>query len=168
LLATALLWGIYTVWAKHLVRDLNPVPMFTIVSITTTLGFWLLAYQFEDMSGIFAHSPGILTIAVVSGLLCIAAAHPAFHYAQLKLGSALCSNLILLNPLITILFSKLIWPEEHFAPAQWVGAGLLLTGALMVTVAGHRAHGLSYAGETRVGTVPAERLGEDTIEQAVP
>jgi hypothetical protein len=44
LLLTATLWAVYTVWAKHLVPDVHPVPMFTVLSVYTPIGFAVLAY----------------------------------------------------------------------------------------------------------------------------
>jgi drug/metabolite transporter (DMT)-like permease len=138
LLLTALFWAVYVVWAKHLVGDIDPVPLFTVLSLWALLGFLVLALLLGDVRCIVEAGPRLGAIAVVSGLIPIAFAHPAYHYAQRALGAALCSSLNLLNPLMTYGFALLIWPDEHLLPSQWAGAAVLLVGTLLVTRAAQR------------------------------
>lgn len=142
LLTTAFLWAVYLVWAKYLVADVHPVPMFTVLSIFTTAGFGFIsmAYRAAHPEVTIEAGWSITLVAVVSGLLPIAAAHPAFHYAQKYLGSAFCASVNLLNPLLTYLISLVALPAERLLLSQWIGAAILVTGTLLVTYAGHRAH----------------------------
>jgi drug/metabolite transporter (DMT)-like permease len=139
LLLTALLWAVYVVWAKHLVGNIHPVPLFTVLSLWACVAFVLMAVTLGDLRQITDAGPRTTAIAVVSGLIPIAFAHPSYHYAQRHLGAALCSSLNLLNPLMTYGFALLIWPDEHLLPSQWAGAAVLLVGTLLVTVAARRA-----------------------------
>ncbi|MDX9972834.1 MAG: DMT family transporter [FCB group bacterium] len=139
LLMTALLWAVYVVWAKHLVGDIDPVPLFTVLALWATLGFIVLAVALGDMHRIVDAGPRVTAIAIVSGIIPIALAHPAYHHAQRALGAALCSSLNLMNPLLTYAFALLIWPDEHLMPSQWAGAAVLLAGTLLVTLAAQRA-----------------------------
>lgn len=138
LLLTAVLWAIYTVWAKHLVMDVHPVPMFTVLSIYTTAGFALLASRTGHVSMIVSAGWRFAAISVVSGLIPIALAHPTFHFAQRRLGSAWCSSVALFNPLITYAIALWVFPDEHMVLTQWLGAALLLVGTLLVVFAGRR------------------------------
>lgn len=139
LLTVALCWAIYAVWGKHLVMDVHPVPMFTIVAVFTTTGFALLSLLFGTPSSILAASSLQNGIAFISGLLPIAIAHAAFHYGQKYLGSAFSTSLTLLSPLITHLIALLIWPDEPLNAIQWSGAAGLLCGSYLVILAQRRA-----------------------------
>ncbi len=71
-------------------------------------------------------------LGVISGLIPIALAHPAFHYGQRWLGSAFCSSVALFNPLVTYLVALMIWPDERLILTQWIGSGVLVAGTLLV------------------------------------
>ena len=132
LLATAILWAVYTVWAKHLVMNVHPVPMFTVLSVYTTIGFAVLSPATGDISRLVTAGWQPAVIGIVSGLIPIAWAHPSFHYAQKHLGSALCSSVALFNPLVTYAVAMWIFPDEHLVLTQWLGAALLLLGTFLV------------------------------------
>lgn len=139
LLATAVFWGGYTVWTKHLVDDVHPIPMFTVLSVYTTLGCAILSVTIGQPASLMTAGTKATLIAIASGLIPIALAHPTFFYAQKHLGSAFSSSVALLNPLVTYAIALWIWPDEHLVPHQWMGAAALLVGTLMVTRAGKRA-----------------------------
>ena len=138
LLATALLWAVYTVWAKHLVMNVHPIPMFTVLSVYTTIGFAVLSPLTGDTYRLVTAGWYPAAVGIVSGLIPIALAHPAFHYAQKNLGSALCTSVALFNPLVTYAIALWIFPDEHMVLTQWLGAALLLLGTLLVIYAGRR------------------------------
>ena len=138
LLVTAVLWAVYAVWAKHLVANIHPVPMFTVLSLYTTIGFAFMSFLTGDPAKIVSVGTYPVVIGVVSGLIPIALAHPAFHFAQKHLGSALCSSVALFNPLLTYAIAMWIFPDEHLVLTQWIGAGVLLLGTLLVIYAGKR------------------------------
>ncbi len=136
---SALCWAVYAVWARHVSLNIHPVPMFTVLAVFSTIGLGGLALVFGEPSSLFEAGAYNTGIAVLSGLLPIAVAHPAFHYAQRNLGSAYCNSLELLNPLITYVVAVLVWPEERLIPTQWLGGGILLVGAFMVLQARRHA-----------------------------
>jgi drug/metabolite transporter (DMT)-like permease len=138
LLATAVLWAAYTVWAKHFVMNVHPIPMFTVLSIYTTLGFAVLSPATGHTFTLVTAGWHPAVIGIVSGLIPIAWAHPSFHYAQKHLGSALCSSVALFNPLVTYAVALWVFPDEHLVLTQWLGAALLLLGTFLVLTAGKR------------------------------
>ena len=141
LLFTSVLWAVYTVWGKHLVATVHPIPMFTVIAIGTTLGSLVMAIIWGQPSTLVSAGMAPFWIAVISGVVCIAASHPTFHFAQKHLGSALCSSVALLNPLVTYMIALCIFPDEELVLTQWIGAAALLVGTLLVTYAGQRVHG---------------------------
>jgi drug/metabolite transporter (DMT)-like permease len=138
LLATAVFWAVYTVWAKHLVTNVHPVPMFTVLSIYTTIGYVILSVVWGTPATLVTAGVYPAVIGIISGLIPIALAHPTFHFAQKYLGSALCSSVALFNPLLTYAIALWIWPDEHLILTQWMGTAVLLVGTLLVIVAGKR------------------------------
>lgn len=142
LFASAFGWAIYAVWGKHtVVHRLHPVPMFTVVSIYTSLGLGVLSALFGHPETILAASAMTTVLAVISGILPIAIAHSAFHDAQKYLGSAFCGSILLLNPLVTHLLALMLWKDEAMRWVQWVGTAFLLGGSLLVIFAERNASG---------------------------
>jgi drug/metabolite transporter (DMT)-like permease len=142
LLTTALFWAVYVVGSKHLVYEFNPLVLFTVLALWASAGFLVMTLLFGDIGTLVAAGPRITVVAVVSGLIPIAAAHPCYNYAQKYLGAALSSSLNLINPLFTYGTALLLWPDEHLLPTQWLGAALLLGGTVLVTVAARTARSL--------------------------
>jgi drug/metabolite transporter (DMT)-like permease len=138
LLATAVFWGGYMVWAKHIVMRMHPIPMFTAISIYVTLGFVLLDVFLGRPASLVRAGGQAALIGIVSGLIPIAMAHPCYHFAQKHLGAAWCSSISLLNPLMTYAVALFFFADERMVPTQWAGAAVLLAGTLIVTYAGRR------------------------------
>ncbi|MBX7257802.1 MAG: DMT family transporter [Candidatus Hydrogenedentes bacterium] len=132
LLIPALCWGAYAVWAKHLVTNCHPIPMFAALSIFITLGTGITAFLFGEPSCIARASGQILFLTFISGLLPIAIAHTSFHFAQKYLGAAFSSSCNILSPLLTYLLAALFLDDVPLTLPQWAGAGILLSGTLMV------------------------------------
>jgi drug/metabolite transporter (DMT)-like permease len=142
LLVSALSWSVYAVWGKRTVaRRLNAIPMFTVVALYTTLGLGLSSLLLGDPSTILEAPASTTMLAIFSGILPIAVAHSAFHYAQKHLGSAFCGSILLLNPLLTHGLALMLWTDEAMIWIQWVGAAALLGGSAMVIRAGRKAWG---------------------------
>lgn len=132
LLFTSVCWSVYAVWGKHIVRDLHPVPMFTVVAVYTSTAFAINMFLFGDPSTILTGSGNMLAFAAFSAVLPIAIAHCAYHYAQRHLGSAFCISLMLVNPAITNGLALLLWADESMNLIQWAGAAILTLGSYFV------------------------------------
>ena len=142
LLVSALSWSVYAVWGKRTVaRRLNAIPMFTVVALYTTLGLGLSSVLLGDPGTILEAPAATTMLAIFSGILPIAVAHSAFHYAQKHLGSAFCGSILLLNPLLTHGLALMLWTDEAMIWIQWLGAVALLGGSAMVIRAGRKAWG---------------------------
>lgn len=137
LVMVAVLWAVYTVWARHIVLGVHPVPMFTVMAILVTVGLGVVSLVLGNPATLVTAGVRTAGLAFVSGMFPIALAHPCFHYAQRHLGSAFCSSMNLINPLATFLFSLIILPDEKLLLHQWFGAALLLTGTFLVARASH-------------------------------
>lgn len=136
LIITAVLWAVYTVWSKHLVMNVHPIPMFAVVAAYSTVLLGGLSVAIGKPEGLVTAGWRVTGIAIFSGILPIAVAHTCFNHAQKVLGSSFSSSIILLNPLLTYVIAMMIWPDEHLTILQWCGAAVLLLGTMLVTWAG--------------------------------
>jgi len=137
LLLTAVLWAVYTVWARHIVLGMHPLPMFTVMAIMATLGLGVVSLILGDPVTVKTAGVQTAVLAFVSGMFPIALAHPCFHYAQRHLGSAFCSSVNLTNPLATFVMAYFVLPTERLTLTQWVGGALLLGGTFLVARVAH-------------------------------
>ncbi len=139
LLFTSVCWSVYAVWGKHIVKDLHPVPMFTVVAVYTSTAFAVNMFLFGEPATILTAGPGPLGFAAFSAVLPIAIAHCAYHYAQRHLGSAFCISMMLINPAITNGLALIFWADESMNMIQWLGAAVLTLGSYFVIQAQRRA-----------------------------
>ncbi len=139
LLFTSVCWSVYAVWGKHIVKDLHPVPMFTVVAVYSSMGFAVNMFLFGDVSTIASAGSNMLALAAFSAILPIAVAHAAYHYAQHKLGSAFCISVMLITPPLTNGLALLFWADESMNAIQWIGAGVLTLGSYFVIQAQRKA-----------------------------
>ncbi|MFP6584982.1 MAG: DMT family transporter [Candidatus Hydrogenedentota bacterium] len=140
LILTALIWAGYAVWMKHLVTNIHPVPLVTVLAFYTTIGLAITAAAMGDITTLVPTDFRIGLIAFISGFVPIAMAHPVYHFAQKHLGSAVCSSWTLLNPLFTFLASLALLPNERLGAIELLGGCVLLSGTLCVTISSNRAH----------------------------
>ena len=139
LLFTSVCWSVYAVWGKHIVKDLHPVPMFTVVAVYTSTIFAANMFLFGDPATIADAGTNMLALAAFSSVLPIAIAHAAYHYAQRQLGSAFCISVMLINPAITNGLALLFWADESMNAIQWAGAVVLTLGSYFVIQAQRNA-----------------------------
>ncbi len=132
LFMAAVCWAIYVVTARRLAFGLHPVAMFTMLAVYCSAGLGLLSVLFGNPAAVLGLDRDTSLLLIFSALFPIAAAHPAYHFAQKHLGSAFCGSVELLNPLITFILAVMIWPEERLNAIQWIGAVALLTGSFLV------------------------------------
>lgn len=125
-------WGVYSVWGKHLVGNIHPMPLFTVIATLTAMGFAFLAARYGSPGTILRAQRTDQIVLLLSGLLPVALAHCCFLYAQKPLGAAFCSTILLLNPLVTFAAANLLFDDEALAPAQFLAAGFILAGAAAV------------------------------------
>jgi drug/metabolite transporter (DMT)-like permease len=157
LLTTAVCWAIYRVWSKHIVMTWHPIPMFTVLAMLTSLGFLLLTFIAGHPTDLVTAGPRLTFIALFSGIMPIALAHPSFNHAQKNLGSAFCTSIGLVTPLITFIIAIIVLNDETFLWTQWVGAGVLIAGGFLVILAGRIAQrAIAAAHATPLTTVEAD------------
>jgi drug/metabolite transporter (DMT)-like permease len=160
LLTAAVCWGVYAVWGKHIVLGIHPIPMFAVVSMFSTIGLGATSLLFEDTSAAWRAGAWTTFVAAISGILAIGGAHACFHYAQRHFGSAFTNSFMLILPLTTYGAARIILPNEALTLMQWMGAGVLLSGTLIIILVENRrrapVESLALAAESAASPV-AER-----------
>lgn len=139
LLTPALCWAVYVVWAKHVVMSAHPVPMFAVLALINTLGTGAVACVLGRPACVVEAGVVTTLVALLSGMLPLALAHPAFHFAQKHLGSAFSSSCNLFSPLVTYLCASFFLDDVPLTVQQWAGAAVLISGTMMVVRTGQRA-----------------------------
>lgn len=131
IILSSLGWAFYTIEIKRAVRDVEPVISFTVVSIYTTLLLMPLAFIFGNPASIVDTPMQVKLVLIVSGLACLALAHP-LYYASLKhLDTGVCSSFLQGSILFTALISYLSFGEV-LTTGQILSGAVLLTGAVLV------------------------------------
>lgn len=130
LIFTAFLWAVYAVSMKHLVSNIHPVPLFTVLAAYLMIGAAVTVVVLGDITNIVPTDGRRAAIAFISGFIPIAIAHPVYYFAQKYLGAAWRSSWTLLNPFITFLLSLVLLPNETLSPVQLLGGGILVAGTL--------------------------------------
>jgi drug/metabolite transporter (DMT)-like permease len=138
LLVTALSWAVYAVWGKHLVKGRQPIAMFAVVATFTTIGLAVLSVAFGTPGDILKAGGATTLLMIVSGIVAIGGAHPAFHYAQRHFGSAFTNTFILVTPAMTYAASFVLLPGETLNRTQIIGGAVLISGTLLITITENR------------------------------
>jgi drug/metabolite transporter (DMT)-like permease len=139
LMVCAACWAAYSVWVKHLVRDIHPIPLFTTVVLFTVVGYVPLLIGFGDVSRLMASDSRVWFVLVLSGTTPLVLGHPLFYFAQKHLGVSFSATMSLMTPLCALLYAFLFFPDERLLPRQVISGFVLVFGALLVTLAQLRA-----------------------------
>jgi drug/metabolite transporter (DMT)-like permease len=134
ILACGPFWALYSVMIKKTTEELGVNISFSLISLWTSLGFFLptlLDGEFESL----LNAPWQANVTlVVSAILAIGLAHPAYYYAVRKLGVSVCQVVLLSTPIPTIVASAFFF-NEILTWQQTVFGTVLLVGAAMACLA---------------------------------
>lgn len=131
ILISSFLWAAYTVSMKPVVRQVNPIVAFTVVATYTAAFFLVLAVARSQPMQFFEVGFKGQFLVVLSGVLCISAAHSIYFVAVNKLGVAICGSFLLIQPLLTNMLSALVL-SERLTQAQMASGVVLLAGAFLI------------------------------------
>lgn len=131
ILISSFLWAGYTVTMKPVVRQVNPIVAFTVVATYTAAFFLALALARSEPARFFDVGFKGQFLVVLSGVLCISAAHSVYFVAVNKLGVAVCASFLLIQPLLTNLLSAAVL-DERLTTAQMASGVVLLIGAFLI------------------------------------
>ena len=129
-LGFAVTWAIYTITIKVLLKNDDSTTSFAIVSVYTTAALGCLAFTFGKPSQCSSLSPNAWLLLIFSALTSIAASHSTYYAAIKRIGAAIPPLVILAQPFLVLLVSRIIF-DEHLNTPQWIFGLLLVAGAAL-------------------------------------
>jgi drug/metabolite transporter (DMT)-like permease len=124
----ALSWGLYAVAAKAALKNIDSSAGFAVVSLYTTAALGVLAFIFGRVEQCLTMSFSAWTYLLISAIAGIAISHSCYYAAIKRLGATIPSLVILAQPFLVLLVSRVIF-NEHLTTAQCLFGLLLIAGA---------------------------------------
>ena len=111
ILISAILWALYVLAIKRIVKETNPFVSASIVFTLCVPLFFMSSLFFGNIQGLSAAPKGIVVLLFLSGIFCVGIAN-AFNYRSIHLiGAAISSNFNLITPFFTAIASYFILKE---------------------------------------------------------
>jgi len=129
-LGSAIMWGVYIIIVKIAFKNTDVRYGFSVISIYTTIGLFVLALCFGDISEAANLTFRPWLYIIVSSLLSIAISHVLFYFAIKRIGAIIPSLSLLVTPFTIFLFSIFIF-DEKLCGKQYIFGIILLAGAAL-------------------------------------
>jgi drug/metabolite transporter (DMT)-like permease len=110
--AMAFMWAIYTILVRIAFRDINSSHGFSVISIYTVAGLFILAFLFGNPKDCVQIGYLQWICIVVSGILCIALGHVLYFAAIRRIGATIPALVILTQPFIVLAISYFVYGES--------------------------------------------------------
>ena len=137
ILISSVLWALYTIVIKVRVQKTDPFVSASIIFTMSLPLFFISALLFGNMRTLYATPKNIILILFLSGIFCVGIAN-AFNYKSIKLiGTVISSNLILITPFFTAIFSYIIFKEVLTLYQILSGIILLIGCSILMRAANH-------------------------------
>ncbi len=137
--ASGVFYAGYALCVRKFMVGINPLMAFAAVSQYTALGLLVLMVAFAPGRGLnFLELSGkVQWLVVLSAVVGIGIGHTLYFYCISKLGVAVSSGVVQLQP-ITVSVGSLLIFNERLTPTQWCTGTLAIAGAVVMLVAQHR------------------------------
>lgn len=136
-LAAAFGWAVYTITAKIAFKDIDSRIGFSVTSIYTVAGLFVLAMIFGEPGESLNMGIKPWAYVVISGMLAMACSHVLYYAAMKRIGATIPSLVLLSTPFTVLASSSVIFGESLNA-FQWLFGMVLLAGsALALWAQGH-------------------------------
>ena len=129
-LGFAFSWAIYTISIKVLLKDTNSIASFAVVSVYTAMALGILAFIFGKPAQCLNLSVNLWQLLALSAVTSIAASHVTYYSAIKRIGSTIPPLVVLAQPFLVLLVSRVIF-NEHLNVAQWFFGLLLIAGSAL-------------------------------------
>jgi drug/metabolite transporter (DMT)-like permease len=157
-LVSGLLFAGYALSVRYFMHAIHPVTAFAAISGYTAAGLVAAMIPLGDGHGwqVWSLTGGQWATLVASAFIGIAFAHALYYAGILRLGLALSSGIILLQPVLTSVASYFLF-DEVLSPGQWLCGLVALAGAGVLLAAQHRASKADQPERQRSSRTPAEQ-----------
>lgn len=129
-LGFAFSWAVYTVSIKAMLKNTCSMSSFAAVSVYTVIALGVLAYFFGKPAQSFSMPNGVWLLLALSAVTSIAGSHSTYYAAIKRIGSTIPPLVILAQPFLVLLVSRVIFNEQLNGP-QWFFGLLLIAGSAL-------------------------------------
>jgi drug/metabolite transporter (DMT)-like permease len=136
-LAAAFMWSVYVLSAKIAFKDIDSRQGFSVVSIYTVTGLFVLTMLFGRTEDCLKLNAWHWTCIIISGITSISLAHTLYYVAMKHIGATIPALVILAQPFIVIAISYVVFRESLNAFQFFFGIVLLAGAALAIWAQQH-------------------------------
>jgi len=136
-LACAFMWAVYTLSVRIAFRDTDSRSGFSVVSIYTVVGLFVLGISFGQLGQCVTMVPKGWAVVVISAVIAIALGHVLYYAAMKRIGATIPSLVILAQPFSVLAISNVLFGESLNALQLLFGVVLLAGSALSIWAQQH-------------------------------
>lgn len=138
-IGAGLLYGAYALSVRRCLHGVNPITAFAAISVYTAVGMIGLMLVFGAGSGgaVLGFGTGEVVLLLVSSLVGIGLGHTLYFYSIGRLGLAVSTGVVQLQP-ITVSIASLFVFGERLTAVQWASGLVAITGAGVMLWTQHR------------------------------
>ncbi|OHB53095.1 MAG: hypothetical protein A2Y10_06885 [Planctomycetes bacterium GWF2_41_51] len=129
-LGFAFSWAIYTISIKVLLKSSNSTTSFAVVSVYTAIALGILAFVFGKPQQSMAMSNFGWFLLAISAVTSIAGSHSTYYAAIKRIGSTIPPLIVLAQPFLVLLVSRVVF-NEYLNAYQWFFGLLLIAGSAL-------------------------------------
>ncbi len=120
-LAMAFMWAVYLISARIAFKDIDSRHCFSVISIYTVAGLFLLALLFGQIGDCVKMGAWQWACVVISGATAIALSHTLYYSAMRRIGATIPALVLLASPFMVIAISYVV-----FGVVLLAGSGLAI------------------------------------------
>lgn len=136
-LMAAVMWAVYTLSVRIAFRDIDSRSGFSVISIYTVTGLFILGIRFGNLSDCVRMGAGRWAVVVVSAVVSIALAHVLYYAAIRRIGATVPATVILAQPFTVLAISHFAFGESMSGLQILFGIILLAGSALAIWAQQH-------------------------------
>ena len=141
-LMTAFMWAVYTISAKIAFKDIDSRHGFSVLSIYTVGGLFVLAFLFGRVDDCVKMGLWQWACVVFSGVTSIALSHTLYYSAMRRIGATIPALVLLAQPFIVLAISYVVFGESLNIFQLLFGVVLLAGSGLAIWAQEHLKRGL--------------------------
>ena len=136
-LMTAFMWAVYTLSARIAFKDIDSRHCFSVISIYTVAGLFLLALLFGQIGDCVKMGAWQWACVVISGATAIALSHTLYYSAMRRIGATVPGLIMLASPFIVLAISYVVFGESLNVFQLLFGVVLLAGSVLAIWAQEH-------------------------------
>jgi len=136
-LMTAFMWAVYTLSVRIAFKDIDSRHGFSVISIYTVAGLFLLALLFGRIGDCAKMGAWQWACVVISGATAIALSHTLYYAAMRRIGATIPGLVMLAQPFIVLAISYVVFGESLTEIQLLFGVVLLAGSGLAIWAQEH-------------------------------